>query len=183
MLSRSGKDPGGALVCRRWPLALAAGIMLAAVSACDESTAPDATTVEQVAYIDGIVPHHQIAIMRADEALAKASRPGMKTLAQRVKSDQTAEIAELKATRIRLTGSDETPPAMMPQPIPAGPEFERMWATMMIVHHQGAIDMSRLALGAGVPFPLDTLARHAIQAQEREQQELRDSLMVWYAAP
>lgn len=85
--------------------------------------------------------------------------------------------------RADLTGSAETPPPMMPAPIPAGPDFERMWATMMINHHQGAIDMSRLALGANVQFPLDTLARFTIEAQTREQQELRDSIAVWYGTP
>ncbi|WP_414682963.1 DUF305 domain-containing protein [Longimicrobium sp.] len=34
---------------------------------------------------------------------------------------------------------------MMPQPIPAGPAFDRMFYEMMIPHHQGAIDQSNLA--------------------------------------
>ena len=43
-----------------------------ALTACEGAVEPDANVEEQVAYIDAIVPHHQIALMRADEALAKA---------------------------------------------------------------------------------------------------------------
>ncbi len=132
------------------------------------------------AYIDQIVPHHQIALIRADEALANATHPGLKTIAQRMKDDQSREITEFKGERSRLVGSDTTPPAMQPEPIPAGPAFDSLWITMMVTHHQGAIDMSLLARQAGVSALLDSLARHTITEQTAEQQELRDSLQAWY---
>ena len=150
------------------------------VAACDDSTSPDIDRDEQRAYIDQIVQHHQIATMRADEALAKANRQGLRNIAQRMKEDQNREIAQFKAIRLNITGSDTTPPPMMPQPIPAGPEFERQWLTMMINHHQGAIDQSLLVHGAGAGGMLDSLAHHTIEEQQREQEEFRDSLRVWY---
>ena len=150
-------------------------------AACDDTTTePDASRDEQVAYIDQIVQHHQIAIIRADEALAEANRAGLKGVATRIKTDQAREIAQFKTIRQQLTGSDTTPPPMMPQPIPAGPEFERQWLTMMINHHQGAIDQSMLAHGSNVRSTLDSLAHSIIVVQQREQQEFRDSLRVYY---
>lgn len=69
---------------------------------------------------------------------------------------------------------------MVPQPIPAGPDFDRMWLEDMINHHQGALDQSTLAHGSNVRSTLDSLAHHTIDEQQKEQQELRDSLRVWY---
>jgi uncharacterized protein (DUF305 family) len=162
---------------------MVAGAVLAAV-ACNDATGPDdASVAEQVAYIDGIVPHHQIATMMADEALAKAVHPGLMTIAQRMKEDQGREIAQFQSIRGQLVGVDTTTPPMMPAPIPAGPDFDREWLTMMINHHQGAIDMSTLAHGTGVSATLDSLAHHTIEEQQREQAEFRDSLRVWYPSP
>lgn len=156
--------------------------MSTAVAACSDTTAPTASTDQNVAYIDGIVPHHQIATMRADEALAKAVHPGLRAIATRMKADQGQEIAEFKSVRQQLVGTDTTPPPMTPASIPAGADFDRQWLMMMINHHQGAIDMSTLALGAGVRSPLDSLARHTIDEQKMEQQAFRDSIRVWYGS-
>jgi uncharacterized protein (DUF305 family) len=71
---------------------------------------------------------------------------------------------------------------MEPKPIPSGPDFDRMWLMDMIGHHQGAIDMSVLALDAGLDKPLDSLAQHIKDEQLAEQQEFRDSIAVWYGA-
>lgn len=64
--------------------------------------------------------------------------------------------------------------------MPAGEMFDKMFLHSMIDHHQGAIDQSVLALGAGVASPLDSLVDHTIEAQRMEQEEMNDSLQVWY---
>lgn len=150
--------------------------------ACSESdaTGPGASVEEQRSYIDNIVPHHQLALIRADEALQKAVHQGLKNIAQRMKDDQIREITEFKAIRQQLVGSDTTPPPTIPQPIPAGPDFDRQWLLMMINHHQGAINSSTLAHGSNVRSRLDSLAHHTIAEQGKEQQEFRDSISVWY---
>lgn len=146
----------------------------------DDPAGPEATVEQQRAYIDAIVPHHEVALIRADEALAKAQHQWLRDMATEMKADQAGEIALFRDRRQNILGSDSTPPPMMPQPIPAGTDFDRMWMEDMIAHHQGAIDQSTLALAAGVPQPLDSLARHTIEEQRREQSMLRDSLAVWF---
>lgn len=169
---------------RKLGVALVVGAGVLGAGCNDDSTGPGRASVdEQVAYIDGIVPHHQIALMRADEALAKAVHPGLKAIAQRMKEDQGREISEFQAYRQQIANSAETPAPMMPQPIPAGAAFDSLWMTGMMNHHQGAVDMSTLALGSGVPYPLDSLARHTIEEQRMEQEEFQDSLRVWYGTP
>lgn len=158
--------------------AVAAAAVLLGVAACEGATGSDADVDEQAAYIDAIVPHHQIAIIRADEALAKANRAGTRRVAQQMKDDQGREIERFRAIRRDLTGSADTPPPMTPQPIPAGPEFDRMFYQMMIPHHQGAIDVSTLAHGSNVRSALDSLAHHTIEEQRKEQKDFSDSLRV-----
>ena len=161
-------------------LALMAAAVVTIVACSDNGTEPDASTEEQVAFIDNIVPHHQVANMMADEAIAKAVHQGLRNIAQRMKDDQTREIGEYLTIREQLTGADTTPEPMMPAPMPGGPDFDRRWILMMIDHHQGAINNSLLAHGSGVESKLDSLAHHTIEEQRREQEELRDSLNVWY---
>ena len=165
---------------RWWSTIGVVAVALVAAACNDEGTGPDASVEEQRAFIDGIVPHHQMASMMADEAIAKAVRPGLRTMAQTMKADQTREIEQYKEIRQQLLGSDDTPDPMMMQPMPAGPEFDRQWLMMMIEHHQGAIDMSTLAHGSNVRSTLDSLAHHTIEEQKKEQQDMRDSLRVWY---
>lgn len=132
------------------------------------------------AYIDAIVPHHEMALMMAEEAIAKAVHPGLKEMARMMMEAQTREIAEFKRIRTALVGSDTTPDPMEMKEMPAGPEFDRMFLHMMIDHHQGAIDQSILALDAGVARPLDSLARQTIEMQRMEQSRMNDSLQAWY---
>lgn len=168
---------------RRWSIVGVALVSLSA-AACsdDDGTGPAASVEEQRAFIDGIVPHHQAASMMADDAIAKATRAWVRTLAQTMKADQNREIAQYKAIRQRILGSSETPEAMMMQPTPAGPDFDREWLMMMIEHHQGAIDISTLAHGSSVRSTLDSLAHHTIEEQKKEQQEMRDSLRTVFGA-
>ena len=162
-------------------LALVLGTAIAGAGACgDDATGPAASVEEQRAFIDGIVPHHQMASMMADDAIAKAARQGLRTMAQTMKTDQNREIERYKDIRQQILGSRDTPDPMMMQPMPAGPDFDRQWLTMMIDHHQGAIDMSTLAHGSNVRSTLDSLAHHTIEEQKKEQQDMRDSLRVWY---
>ena len=130
---------------------LVLGTAIAGAGACnDDATGPAASVEEQRAFIDGIVPHHQMASMMADEAIAKAVHQGLRTMAQTMKTDQNREIERYKDIRQQILGSEDTPDPMMMQPIPAGPDFDRQWLIMMIDHHQGAIDMSTLAHGSNV---------------------------------
>lgn len=135
------------------------------------------------AYIDAIVPHHVMATMMADEAIMKSTREQLRNMAQMMKEDQAEEIAIFRDTRLRLFESEATPSPMPMEPIPSGPEFDRIWLQRMIVHHQGAIDVSLLARQAGVVETLDSLAREGIVKQRREQGEMRDSISAWYGGP
>lgn len=59
----------------------------------------------------------------------------------------------------------------MAMPAPTGNQ-DRDFARMMIVHHQGAIDMARKQIAQGSDARLREMAREIIAAQEREISEL-----------
>lgn len=141
---------------------------------------PMETEDNDKSFIDGLVPHHEMALMMADDAIAKASHESLKMMAQKMKEDQTAEIAELKKIRKDLLGSDSTPSGMPMKDMPAGDMYDMMWMHMMIDHHQGAIDLSILAMEAGIIDKLKAIADNAVDAQKMEQAMLQDSLKVWY---
>ena len=61
--------------------------------------------------------------------------------------------------------------ATMNMPPPTGNQ-DRDFARMMIVHHQGAIDMARRQLARGSDAGMRRLAREIITAQQREIAEL-----------
>ena len=134
------------------------------------------------AFIDGMVPHHEMALMMADDALAKASHAELKTFATKVKADQQREIDQLKSWRAQWFGSSTTPMmdhgSMMT--MTAGPNFDKEWSEEMIKHHQGAIDMAKQALAAAARPETKQMAQAIIDAQAQEQTQLRGYIDAWY---
>ncbi len=62
-------------------------------------------------FIDMMTPHHQGAITMARAELAKGVDPQLRTLAQSIISDQTREIGEMSAWRIKWYGGAVPPGA------------------------------------------------------------------------
>jgi uncharacterized protein (DUF305 family) len=60
---------------------------------------------KDLAFIDQVIPHHQMAIDSSEIAVEKAVHPELKAIAERVITDQEAEIDELEAIRADLTGA------------------------------------------------------------------------------
>jgi uncharacterized protein (DUF305 family) len=165
-----------------------ATLAIGLAAACDDSndsTSPQVTssaTSADRAFIDAMVPHHGMATISADMAIARAVHPELKQLAQTMKADQQQEIDLLKSWKQAWFGTDSVPSPMMPADIPAGPNFDLEWMKMMITHHQGAIDMSTLTIDAPSRAESDSLAQHIISEQRSEQNQMRTWAKQWYGA-
>ncbi|NJM40041.1 MAG: DUF305 domain-containing protein, partial [Anaerolineae bacterium] len=59
----------------------------------------DGTEPYDIRFIDAMIPHHEGAIAMAKEALQKAEKPELKTLAEEIIKAQTAEIEQMKQWR------------------------------------------------------------------------------------
>jgi uncharacterized protein (DUF305 family) len=127
-------------------------------------------TRADVAFMQGMIGHHAQAIVMAGWAPTHGARDDVRILAERIKVAQTDEIAMMQRW---LRDRHETVPdadahhehagmnmpgmpPMMPGMLTAeqfaqldaarGPEFDRLFLTFMIGHHQGAVTMVRQLL-------------------------------------
>lgn len=159
--------------------ACAAAVVL--ISACQDTNAPDTASEADRSFIDGMVPHHGMAVFSADMAIARANRQELRQMAAMMKEDQLEEIDLLTDWKQSWFGTDSVPTPMMPRDIPAGPNFDLEWMRMMNTHHQAAIDMATLTLRADARPESDSLARAIIEKQRQEQQQLRTWAQSWYS--
>jgi uncharacterized protein (DUF305 family) len=58
----------------------------------------------------------------------------------------------------------------------SGPEFEQMWLTMMIEHHEGAIAMAETELADGLDEEARKLAQDIVDAQRAEITQMEQML-------
>lgn len=157
-------------------LSLIAGL----TASCDDTTSPRVATEADRSFIDGMVPHHGMAMMSADMAIERAVHPELRAKAEEMKEMQGEEIALLTSWKESWFGTDSVPTPMMPRDIPASANFDLEWMRMMITHHQGAIDMATLTLRADARQESDSLARAIIETQRAEQQQFRAWAQAWY---
>jgi uncharacterized protein (DUF305 family) len=136
-----------------------------------DSGRPPYTTAD-VKFMQGMIGHHAQAIVMAAWAPTHGARADVRILAERIGVAQKDEIAMMQRwlrdrhetvpdadAHHEHAGMDMpgmTMPAMMPGMLTAeqfaqldaarGPEFDRLFLTFMIGHHQGAVTMVRQLL-------------------------------------
>lgn len=59
-------------------------------------------------FIDLMIPHHEAALMMAEDALKNATHPEIKEMAQKIIDTQQKEIEQLKAWRTQWYGSGQS---------------------------------------------------------------------------
>jgi uncharacterized protein (DUF305 family) len=135
----------------------------------------------------GMVPHHEQAIVMADMALAHGGTDEFVALAKAIKAAQKPEIDQMSGW---LVGWGQQVPdatahrghsdmGMMSQQdlddldAMMGSGFEGMWLTMMVEHHEGAVDMSRTELEKGANPEAKKLAQAIIKTQTAEIAEMK----------
>ncbi|MDT0453403.1 DUF305 domain-containing protein [Streptomyces hesseae] len=149
-----------------------------------------------VAFAQGMIPHHRQAIVMADMAQEHASSSDVKALAQKIKKAQTPEI-ETMTTWLKSWG-EQVPQGMggmghgnasatpgmgmmsdhdMDQLKGAtGNAFDTMFLTMMIKHHEGAVDMANTEKRQGAYGPAKEMAGSIVTSQTAEIARMRKML-------
>jgi uncharacterized protein (DUF305 family) len=152
-------------------------------------------------FIDAMIPHHQGAVVMAQEALQKSNRPEIKQLAEEIIAAQEQEIAQMQEWRTTwYADADDTPmmyDASMGHMMPMTPEmresmmmsgdlgaaddqFDLRFINMMIPHHQGAVEMANQALEKTDRPELKTLAQEIVSSQQQEIDEMTQWRKEWY---
>ena len=165
----------------------------------DRSIPADAPfNTADVEFARSMIPHHAQAIQMAEMALSQTSSAQIKDLAARIKSAQDPEIQTMRAwltqwgqtvpdtgmsmdggmggmsTDGMMSGSD-----MKKLQSGMGAEFDQMFLSMMVIHHEGAVRMAETELTDGKFAPAKELATSVIDAQNaeiKEMQQLETSL-------
>ena len=165
-------------------------------SADSATTSPASTATfndADVVFVEGMIPHHQQAVQMAQMALDSKSLAGdkVKSLATRIAAAQQPEIdlmmgwltawgKPLDSTMggMHGTGGMDGMDGMMSAGdmtalgMDHGTDFDKMWLTMMIKHHQGAITASKAVQMNGSNKDVAALAGRIIAAQQAEIDEM-----------
>lgn len=138
------------------------------------------------AFIDGMIEHHQGAIVMAEQALAESERPEIRALAEAIIAAQAAEIAQMQAWRaewypdVADTGGMEMDMGPMEVPADAGIPFDLRFIDAMIPHHEGAVDMAEAALDNTEHDEIRTLADAIIATQTAEIEQMQAWRVEWF---
>jgi uncharacterized protein (DUF305 family) len=125
-----------------------------------------------VEFMSGMIPHHAQAVIMGSEAASHGARQDVRILCERIVVGQTDEInmmqrwlgdrglpvPDAKSTRMHMVMNGMEHDMLMPGMLTdeemaaldkaRGPEWDRLFLTGMIRHHQGAIDMVNVLFGA-----------------------------------
>ncbi|PSB08492.1 DUF305 domain-containing protein [filamentous cyanobacterium CCP1] len=152
-------------------------------------------------FIDAMIPHHEGAVVMAQEALEKSDREEIQTLSQEIIAAQEQEIQQLQEWRQAwYPDADETPVMYhesMGHTMPmteemrqsmmmsgdlgeADAEFDLRFINAMIPHHEGAVVMAQEALENSDREEVRQLAQAIIDAQQQEIEQMEQWRQDWY---
>lgn len=144
-----------------------------------------------IAFVQGMIPHHEGALMMAEVAVDRATDPRVVGLAERIKAGQGPEIElmtgwlddwgqQLQAPSGDMKGGAHGSGDMGGMDIEAmpdaGPEFDRMWLEAMIDHHRGAVQMAQTESQNGRNTEALNLAQLITETQNAEIAEMQQLL-------
>ncbi|WP_425247686.1 DUF305 domain-containing protein [Streptomyces sp. NEAU-NA10] len=181
----------------------AGGHSSASSSASADATA-GAHNTQDVSFAQGMIPHHRQALEMAELAADRASSPQVKDLAARIEKAQDPEIKTMSgwltawgedvpapsgSAAESMPGMDHSGGSGMPG-MPgmmdgsdmaklekaSGTDFDTMFLTMMIEHHQGAVDMATTEKDKGEYGPATAMAGDIVTAQTAEITEMNKLL-------
>jgi uncharacterized protein (DUF305 family) len=135
-----------------------------------------------VVFLQNMIPHHGHAITMSQMARNQATSPQVKDLAARIETAQSPEIQQMRGLLTAWgTPAPTTSGGMGHGQLPgmvSGAGFDRMFLQMMVVHHQGAVDMSQTELAQGSNPDARHLAQQIISAQQAQISEMQTLLQV-----
>ncbi|MDQ0930143.1 DUF305 domain-containing protein [Streptomyces turgidiscabies] len=156
-------------------------------SSSKETKATGDHNAQDVTFAQGMIPHHQGALVMAKAAADKASSAEVKSLAARIEKAQAPEIETmtgwLKTWGKDVPASAESMPGMesmesMPgmDHAASGKQFDKNFLTMMIEHHKGAVTMATTEKAKGEYGPATSMADDVIRTQTAEIAEMNKLL-------
>jgi uncharacterized protein (DUF305 family) len=141
-----------------------------------------------VRFVEMMVPHHQQALDMAALVPGRAASGKVKAMADRIDAAQRAEITQMRSwlrghaqgahEGHRSAGSMQMPGMATPRQMArleraAGGDFDRLFLTLMITHHQGALTMAQDELTQGTDVLIQEMAQEVVVTQTAEINRMR----------
>jgi uncharacterized protein (DUF305 family) len=155
-------------------------------------------------FIDGMTPHHEGALVMANEVLKKSTRPELKTLATGILKAQATEISQLKQWRKDWYPKASDQPVAWHEPMghmmpmtteqisamrmdmdlgAADGGFDQRFLAAMIPHHEGAIVMAKDLLAKSTRPEMKKLAQDILTSQQAEIDQMKGWQTAWGTPP
>lgn len=142
-----------------------------------------------VTFVRGMIPHHEQAVVMSELAEENADSDAVRELADEIEAAQEPEIEQMTAFLEEWGESaseggmdhDEMSGMMTDEQMgeleeAMGAEFDRLFLEMMVMHHEGAVEMAQVEVEDGENEEAQELAGEIIEAQEAEIAEMEDLL-------
>lgn len=178
-------------------LTLAAGLVLTGCANNDDADTSEAHNDADVEFAQQMIPHHEQAVEMAQLAETRADSPEVKDLAADIEAAQDPEIQTMTGwlqswgedvPEESMSGMDaddmsaDDMSGMMSEEEMSGLEgasgagFDRRFLTMMIEHHEQAVEMAKTEQADGEYQPAIELAEDIESAQTAEVATMRELL-------
>jgi uncharacterized protein (DUF305 family) len=152
-------------------------------------------------FIDSMVPHHQGALVMAQEVIQKSKRPELVKFAKNIITEQKKEIAQMQQWRkqwypkvsstpmmwhaamnheMAMTAEHKQSMMMSMSLGKADKEFDKRFLDAMIPHHQGAVTMAQDSLQKSQRPELQKLSQNIIKSQQSEIDRMTQWRQSWY---
>jgi uncharacterized protein (DUF305 family) len=156
--------------------------------------AAGAHNAADIAFAEGMIPHHGQAVQMADMVLAKTSTADVKALAEQIKKAQGPEIATMSGWlkgwgqkvpdpyaavsggMAGMGGGMMSNEQMHQLDVATGRTADKVFLTLMPEHHEGAIAMAKTELAHGVNPEAKKLAQSIIASQTAEITQMKKLL-------
>ncbi len=171
------------------------------VMAHDKKSEPDPMTATlqglkgkefESRFLKEMIHHHQSAVEMAELATSNTKRPELNKLGGDIISTQKAEIEQMTgwlkkdgesaSSMKELPGMDKMMDEMKNLKKAKDAEFDQMFLTMMIAHHQAAVAMSELVPSRTERAELKELAGKIIKEQKKEIEQMKDWKKAWFGS-
>lgn len=160
-----------------------------------------ADTDYDLRFIDAMIPHHQGAVLMAQEAQQKSKRPEIKQLAGDIIKAQDREIQQMQQWRknwypqagnqaMAYDAKSGKTVAMSPEQRQsmmmsgnlgsADDSFDQRFIDAMIPHHEGALTMAQDALKNTKRPEIKQLAQEIVNSQQKEIDQMKQWRQAWY---
>ncbi len=165
-------------------LAVVGSIFL--VSCSGGSAAPDGESWNKAdqKFVQQMIPHHEQAVTMSEMVIDTEVSSELADLASEIIKAQAVEIEQMESFlnewKVKsdphsghMMSGDESHGMMTGEDLEklknsSVGDFEKMWLTMMLAHHNGAVRMAETVIADGKDSRVKTLAQNIIGAQQKE---------------